>query len=417
MIDSRAPVVVIYRPGHAAVSIARTLGRMGIRVYLVAQEGVPNPGWFSRYWADRIPWDFSRSEEESVAFLLEVGARIRADHGAPPILLTLADWVAIFIERNGEALREQFVFPQPERPVIRALLNKWDMTLLAKAHDIPTPAAAHPASVDEIDDFLASTGFPIVMKAADGYAGDPPPTRLIHSRGQLAEELGDRGDGRRPLNVVLQEYIPGGVDSVWMCNGYFGTDPDRAVTFTGRKLRQVSAGGIASLAVCVPNETVAAQTRRLMGGVGYRGCVGIGWRYDRRDGRYKLLDVNARVSGVFRLFEGTNEMDVVRVCYLDLTGQEIPATALRTGRKWMLEDDFRVAARSLRNGQLTVSDWARSVRGVREWHWLAVDDPLPALARLRDALRHRAPRRDRAASPSRGSRAGLSGSPRPGPSG
>jgi D-aspartate ligase len=385
VIDSSIPVVVISREGDAAVAIARTLGRLGIPVYLIAQEGVPNPDWSSRYWAKRFKWDFSRSEEEFVAFVLEVGATIRADHGTPPLLLTLADWVAIFIERNGGTLREQFVFPQPEQPVIRALLNKWESHLLAEAHDIPTPAAVHPASFEEIDEFLARTDFPIVMKAADKYVGDPPRTQMIRSREQLIEEIGDRDAGQ--LNVVLQEHIPGGVDNVWMCNGYFGADPERAVTFTGKKLRQVSAAGIASLAICVPNETVADQTSRFMRGAGYRGCVGIGWRYDNRDGRYKLLDVNARVSGVFRLFEGTNQMDVVRICYLDLTGQKAPMTALRPGRKWMREEDFRVAASSVRSGQLTMGQWVSSIRGVRELHWLAFDDPLPSLARVRKALR------------------------------
>jgi D-aspartate ligase len=387
VIDSTVPVVVIYRGGQGAVAIARTLGRLGIPVYLVAQDGVPNPGWWSRYWRKRFKWDFSRSEEESVAFLLEVGATIQGDHGTPAVLLTLADWVAIFIERNGSALREQFLFPQPEPPVIRALLNKWEMHLLAKAHDIPTPAAALPASFDEIDEFLARTDFPIVMKAAERYVGDPLPTKIIHSRRQLLEEVGDRDGRLAPFNLVLQEYIPGHVDTVWMCNGYFGAALDSAVTFTGKKLRQVSAEGIASLAICLPNETVDAQTRRFMHGVGYRGCVGIGWRYDDRDGLYKLLDVNARVSGVFRLFEGTNQMDVARVCYLDLTGQEVPATTLRPRRKWMLEDDFWVVARGIRSGQLTMADWVRSIRGVREWHWLALDDPLPFVVRLRDALR------------------------------
>jgi D-aspartate ligase len=394
VIDSRVPVVVIDQGGHGTVAIARTLGRLGIPVYLVAQEGLPNPGWWSRYWADRMRWDFSRAEEESVSFMLDVGARIRADHGTSAVLLTLADWIAIFIERNGGALQEQFVFPQAERPVIRALLNKWDMHLLAKAHDIPTPAAARPASFDEIDEFLARTDFPILMKAAERYVRDPPPTKKILSRQQLMDEVGDRAARGSPLNIVLQEFIPGDVDTVWMCNGYFGADPDRDVTFTGRKLRQLSAAGIASLAVCLPNETVAAQTRQFMRGVGYRGCVGIGWRYDARDGLYKVLDVNARVSGVFRLFEGTNQMDVARVCYLDLTGQEVPMTALRPRRKWMLEDDFKVAATSVRSGQLTMAEWVRSIRGVQEWHWLAVDDPLPFLARFGDALRRRVQRND-----------------------
>jgi predicted ATP-grasp superfamily ATP-dependent carboligase len=384
---------VIDQGGHGTVAIARSLGRLGVRVYLIAQEDLPNPGWWSRYWANRMRWDFSRSEEASVSFMLEVGAKIRADHGTPAVLLTLADWVAIFIERNSDALREQFVFPQPERPVIRALLNKWEMHLLAKAHNIPTPAAVHPASFDEIDEFLARTDFPILMKAAERYVRDPPPTKKIHSRQQLMDEVGDRAAGRAPLNIVLQEYIPGDVETVWMCNGYFGADPDRDLTFTGKKLRQLSSAGIASLAICLPNETVDAQTRRFMRGVGYRGCVGIGWRYDDRDGLYKLLDVNARVSGVFRLFEGTNELDVVRVCYLELTGQEVPVTALRPRRKWMLEDDFKVAASSIRSGQLTMAEWARSMRGVREWHWLAVDDPVPFLARLRDGLGRRVHRR------------------------
>ena len=380
------PAVVIFRGGYGTVAIARTLGRLGVPVYLVAQEGMPNPGWSSRYWANRIRWDFSRPEQESVSFVLDVGARIRADHGAPAILFTLDDWIAIFIERNREALGEQFVFPQPERPVIRALLNKWEMNVLAKSHDLPTPAAVHPASFDEIDEFLARTDFPIVMKAADKYMGDPPPTKLIHSRQQLMDEVGDRDTERAPLNIVLQEYIPGGVDSVWMCIGYFGAGPDRDVTFTGKKLRQVSAAGIASLGVCLPNDTVDAQTRRFMREVGYRGCVGIGWRYDERDGLYKVLDVNARVDGAFRLFEGTNQMDVVRVCYLDLTGQEFPVTALQPRRKWMLEDDVVVAASSVRSGQLTLAEWVRSIRGVQEWQWLAVDDPLPFLVRMRDVL-------------------------------
>jgi predicted ATP-grasp superfamily ATP-dependent carboligase len=191
----------------------------------------------------------------------------------------------------------------------------------------------------------------------------------------------------RPPNVVLQEYIPGGADSVWMCNGYFGPDPDRAVIFTGKKLRQESATGVASLGVCLPNETVASQTQRFMQGVGYRGCVGIGYRFDRRDGLFKVLDVNTRISGVFRLFAGTNEMDVVRACYLQLTGQDLPSTALEPGRKWMLEDDLVGAFAAIRSGDLSVSEWVRSVRGVRELNWLAADDPAPAVAWLRDRLR------------------------------
>ena len=386
MIDHSVPVLVIYRGGQGAVAIARTLGRLGVPVYLIAQTGMNTPVWASRYWTKRMRWDFSRPESESLAFVLDIGAEIEREHGNRAILLTLADWVAIFIERNAEVLSQRFVFPAPVRPILTTVLDKWGMFLLATEQGIPTPATVRPSNLAEIDEFLATSGFPIVMKAADPFVRQRPPTKLVHSRVELIQDLGGESLAE-PLNVVLQEYIPGEVESVWMCNGYFGADDDVSVVFTGKKLRQVSAAGIASLAVCLPNETVATQTIRFMRGIGYRGCVGIGYRYDARDGQYKVLDVNARVSGVFRLFAGTNDMDVVRLCYLDLTGQPLPATALQPGRRWLLESDFGSAYKAIRAGRLTVRGWLRSLIGVRESHWFALDDPRPFAIWLRSVLR------------------------------
>jgi len=387
VIDPSVPVVSAFRGGYADVSIARSLGRLGVPMYLVAQKGVPTPVWSSRYWAKRTRWDYSSPEEQSVAFLLDLGATLRAAHGTRAILLTTSDRLAIFIERNSHLLQKQFVFPQPVRPVIHTLLNKWEMHLLAKEHHIPTPNTAYPALRADIDEFLETSGFPIVMKRADPYFRDPTSRKMIiNSRQELMDAV-DRKAGHASLNVVLQEYIPGDADSVWMCNGYFAQNKEQTVTFTGKKLRQISSTGIATLAICLPNETVATQTRRLMEGVGFRGCVGIGFRYDNRDGLYKLLDVNARVSGVFRLFAGTNEMDVVRVCYLDLTGQHVPETALQPGRKWMLEDDVVAALRAIRSGRLSVAEWIRSIRDVQELLWFAKDDPVPFLMWLRERVR------------------------------
>jgi predicted ATP-grasp superfamily ATP-dependent carboligase len=356
-------------------------------MYLVAQKGMPTPVWSSRYWAKRTRWDYSSPEEQSVAFLLDVGATLRAAHGTRAILLTTSDWVAIFIERNSHLLEKQFAFPQPVRPVIHNLLNKWEMHLLAQEHHIPTPNTAYAAIRADIDEFLETSSFPIVMKPADPYSRDPRSKKMIiNSRQELMDAV-DRKAGHASLNVVLQEYIPGDADSVWMCNGYFAQNREHTVTFTGKKLRQTSSMGLATLAICLPNETVATQTRRLMEGVGFRGCVGIGFRYDSRDGLYKLLDVNARVSGVFRLFAGTNEMDVVRACYLDLTGQRVPETALQPGRKWMLEDDVVAAVRAIRTGRLSVAEWIRSIRDVQELQWFVKDDPVPFLMWLLERVR------------------------------
>jgi predicted ATP-grasp superfamily ATP-dependent carboligase len=181
----------------------------------------------------------------------------------------------------------------------------------------------------------------------------------------------------------MQEYIPGDTECGWMCNGYFGKASECHGLFTANKIRQVSSTGLCSLAVCLPNPTVIEQTRRLMQGVGYQGACGVGYRYDSRDGQYKIHDVNPRISGVLRLFRASNGMDVARMCYLDLTGQPVPPSTVPAGRKWMLEEDFFSALAEKRAGKLTYKQWLDSLRGVRESHWFALDDPAPGIAWFR----------------------------------
>jgi D-aspartate ligase len=377
LVDTRAPVAVVVRDEYGALAIARTLGRLGVSVYLIAQEKATTPVFWSRYWTDKLRWEFfARPEEESVGFLREIGDRLAKKHGAQPILLTPADWFAIFIERHSDELAKHFLFPRPAYPIVAALLDKWEMYKLAMNRQIPAPVTARPTSGADLDDFVVKTGFPLVLKPANPYLPNPPAKAIIRSRTDLKDAVRDEVK-RGSWNFILQEYIPGGVESVWMCNGYFGRDTGHGVVFTGKKLRQLSSTGVASLAICLPNDTVASQTCRFMTEVGYRGCVGIGYRYDVRDGMYKILDVNARISSVFRLFAGANDLDVVRLCYLDISGQPIGSTAAQHGRKWLFEGDIQAVLPSRGVDRVSVREWIKSVRGVQELHWFARDDVRP----------------------------------------
>ena len=118
-----------------------------------------------------------------------------------------------------------------------------------------------------------------------------------------------------------------------------------------------------------------------MKAVGYRGVLDTGYKYDARDGQYKLLDVNPRTGVTFRLFVDNNGTDVVRALYRDLTGQPVPRALPKEGRKWMAENfDFISSAISLRDGSLGVAGWLRSLRSVEETSWFATDDLRPFLA-------------------------------------
>lgn len=383
--DVSTPVVVIYRGNQGAYGIARSLGALGVPLYLALHDGAPTPLSASRYWRETVRWDFDVAADESIARLLALAQRLEARHGSKPLLLTASDWAAIFIETHAAALADGFVFPYAETGVVRALANKWTMFLAARDNDVPTPLTALPQSLEDVEAFLEDAMLPVVAKAADTFLPHAPSSLIAQDRAAVLEKF--RSDAELgPPNMILQEFVPGNIDDVWMCNAYFDRDGRCRVAYTGRKLRQLSSTGIATLAVCEQNETVAHQVQALLEGMGYRGCVGVGHRYDARDGRYKLLDVNARISGVFRLFRPTNGIDVVRTCYLDLTGQEVEVGELDVGRKWLLEDDIFVSLPKIRRGELSLRPWLRSFRGVREAQWFSRRDPKPFLVWLRSSL-------------------------------
>jgi D-aspartate ligase len=164
-----------------------------------------------------------------------------------------------------------------------------------------------------------------------------------------------------------------------MFNGYFDQDSNCLFGITGKKIHQTPVyTGMTALGVCLPNSTVYEQTYRLVRGTGYKGILDIGFRFDQRDGSYKLLDVNPRLGATFRLFVGDNGMDVIRAQYLHLTGQHVPLSRIRIGRRWIVEDaDIVSSLHYFRDRTIGLREWISGYRRIQEGAWFASDDWLP----------------------------------------
>jgi len=373
------PVLMLASSQHGGVGIIRSLGREGIPVYGV-HENVWEPAARSRYLRGVFRWDFSRAPAaDSVSFLMDCARKI----GTRPVLVVTSDENALFLAENAAALAEAYTLATPPADVVNSFFNKKKMYDLCLRHGIPAPLTALPASREELRVFVQAVGFPLVVKGEyDKFLVEPGrKARVAIVTGEkellrifaLNETLGAPA-------LLLQEFIPGGDDTIWMFNGYFNEQSQCLFRATGRKLRQYPVHrGSTCLGVCLANETVAAQTLRLMQAVGYRGPLDLGYRFDARDGQYKLLDVNPRLGATSRLFVAENGLDTVRAMYLDLTDQSVPAARVPEGRRWIVEsNDLVSSCRYLLERQLGLGDWLRSLRGIEEGVWLMKDDPLPA---------------------------------------
>jgi D-aspartate ligase len=378
---AEVPVVVLkFDPNifhHGALGIVRSLGRLGVAVYGV-QEDRWTPVARSRYLKGKLGWVDAGSRDEHVSHLLELGHAL----GGRVVLIPTDDVGSSFVAEHARELAECFLFPLQDPLLVRSLSSKKQLFHLCREFGVPAPETWFPASRDELLELAAATTFPVVLKAIDPW--------LLHRGTKLAsvviardaDELRswyDRMEDERHPNLMLQEYIPGGPESVWMYNGYFNAHSESLVQFTGTKLRQHPPyTGMTTLGICSSNEVVETTTKRFMKALGYRGIVDMGYRYDARDGQYKLLDVNPRIGATFRLFVAGNGLDVARALYLDLTGQPVEAGSAREGRKWLVENYDAVSSlRYLRDQRLTPGGWLGSFRGLEECAWFSLDDPLP----------------------------------------
>jgi len=375
--DTSTPVLVLRPHHHGALGIFRSLGTLGVSVYAV-EDGEWAPPLRSRYCRGIFHWDVRHAEpQESVAALLRIAGHF--DH--PPILIATDDATAVLVQEAAEELQPAYQFPVLPKGLARRLCSKRELYFLCRECGFPTPQTIFPQSRAELLQALAKVVFPVVLKGIDDrrlFGRTKVGMRIVHNADDLLKSYDEMEDPANP-NLMLQEYIPGNVDTVWMFNGYFNEKSECLAGFTGRKLRQRPAyTGMTSLGICRQNETVDQSIRMLLGSLHYRGMVDLGCRYDERDGQYKLLDVNPRVGCTFRLFVDPAGMDVVRACYLDLTGQPVEAEAAEEGRKWLVENqDLMVLPRYMRDGKLTAGAWLRSLRGVRETAWFDRLDLLP----------------------------------------
>ncbi len=359
------------------LGIVRTLGRLGVPMYVIDSKP-GSPASQSRYCRDAFQWNFAAATaEETVSFLMSVGERI----GKRSLLFPTCDENAILAAAHFDTLKKWFIYPPQSAALAGSLVSKKEMYFLAKRHGVPTPEASFPQSIEDVQSFCETAKFPLMAKGIDGArlkrklgAG----VIIAENRSELLA-LYERIEKEERSNVMLQEYIPGGDDSVWMFNGYFDADSNCRFGITGKKIRQYPPyTGQTSLGICVHNDFVYNTTVRWMKELGYKGILDIGYRYDARDGQYKVLDVNPRIGATFRLFVDSSEMDVARALYLDLTGQPVPHGVARDGRKWIVEDaDVASCLRYRKDGKLRLAGWLKSLLGIEEAAYFASDDIRP----------------------------------------
>jgi predicted ATP-grasp superfamily ATP-dependent carboligase len=368
----RAPALVLDVGWVNGLAAIRSLGRAGVRV-LALDPGRSPLGFRSRYaTAVRTPDPVA----ERGAYV-ELLAKLGDELGRPAVVFPTHDPPLNAVARARGELGERFLYPFPPWEALERLATKRAQLDAAAAAAIDAPRTEYPATATEAAAAARELGFPVLVKPSDPV-GFKRRFRRQAFRCESAAEVERLYAEAEEWAPMIQELVPGDDDALYTVGSYVTPEGEALGVFCGRKLHQTPPQiGTCRVGEALWRQEVVDAALRLLRAVGYHGISQVEFKRDARDGRYKLMEVNARLWQWHGLAAACG-VDLPRIAYAHLTGERVARTTSEGPRKrWAI---------TLMNRERPVLVRPPYVDGV-----FALDDPKPGLVHLtrvaRSALR------------------------------
>jgi D-aspartate ligase len=388
-------------PGVPALILGSGLTGLGV-LRLLASHAVPTygvdarPDMISRSrWYRPAPRLLAETPDSGrLAEYLDSLALERA------VLIPCSDAWTRAVSGLPEEIRERYRASVPTRSSVEELVDKDRFRVLLARLDLPRPRGL--LLSDEADLAAASDS-----EIGSGFL-KPTDSQLFSSRfGSKGLWARDRREASRRIReardvgvlLMLQEWIPGDASHIVQIDGFVDRHGALAGLLARRRIRMEPPRlGNTSSAVTIPATDVAepiAVTRKIIEAVRHRGVFSAEFKFDARDGHFKILEINARPYW-YIAHTAAAGLDLAWMSYLDALDLPVPRIwSYRTGVFGLYEIHDAVALkRSWSLGRRpdgpVLRPWLTGHRALFWW-----SDPGPALMVVRAGLRRRLVRRRR----------------------
>jgi D-aspartate ligase len=371
--------VLIFGPHIAALGVLRALARRGIPTYVVDETSnvIVRSRWY------RAPGKTLRETSDPNV----LADYLRSLDIPRAVLIACSDTWALAVSGLPDDVRERFPSSIAPHDAIAGFVDKDRFRALTEALDLPRPKSTPINDVDDLaafsDEELAA-GF---LKPTESQANN----RAFRTKGFFIESrehargLIEEG-AAAGVTFMLQEYIPGDTSRTFLIDGFVDRHGTVSAMVARRRLRMDPPRlantcsdvtiPLAELEGCLP------ALRTLLEAVHYRGIFNVEFKYDARDGRFKIIELNARPFWLIAHIAKTGA-DLPWMSYLDAQGLPVPPLErYQVGRYGLYEiPDATAIARAIGSGRRpygpVVKPWLVGDKALFSW-----SDPMPAIGGL-----------------------------------
>ncbi len=383
------PAVVVGVTDAVGLGLVRDLGLEGIPV--IAMGPVRGASALaSRYC---LPARCAQPRGDSRELLGDLTA-LASRLGRRAVLFAADDAYVAALSRHKLELQEQFWVPTPDWERLSQLADKERQLELARGAGVTVPTTAVLRSAGDVGPAAQAVPFPAVLK--------PIRPNVLRGRTGLKAIRVDRPEELAAAyertsfcgTLLLQEVIPGPDDHVLIAGTYHDAQGRPLAIFTGRKLRQHPRGfGDTRAGESRWSQELADVTLRLLAAARYHGISDVEFKRDSRDGRLKLMEVNAR-HGLWTPLARTAGVNLASIAYHDVIGRPLGARRQVDGVRWIdLLHDGPDSLKEMLRREMAPAEWLASLGRVRADGVLSLRDPLPGLLETRRIVRSHMRRR------------------------
>ncbi len=390
--DKQPPAAVLQVSYSCGLDIVRDLGRHGVPT--LALDADPNAlGLRSRYAAGAVCPDPLMDEEAFLTYLDDLGRRLpqRA------VIFPSHDQYIWPLSQQAERLAPSWIVPFSRWDDMQHVYDKRAQMEAAWRVGIDTPKTVFVNSSAELETAAGEVPFPAVLKPVESLAFKLRFHRHIIDVATPADLARVYGKVDDLGTLILQERIPGAEDQLYTVGSYLDAGSRALAVFTGRKLRQYPhAGGscLAGVSEWVPDLADAAL--RLLQELHFHGVSQVEFKRDPRDGRFCLMEINARHWKWHGLSTACG-VNLSLAAYSDAAGRPFVAPHQVDGIKWIVANkDVPLALLEIVRGQRNAGAYVRSLRGTRVDGLHALSDPVPGLLNAYRVVRQVVTREQRA---------------------
>ncbi len=376
---SSLPPVVLLGGEANALSVARDLGREGIKVYILCDSDTV--ARHSRYCTWIETGDEGIAEDRWSRYLLSR----ESDDLRGAVVLSCSDAGIQVLNKHHDALAQKFRLDLSNPSAQVAMLDKLTTYAHAQAAGVAVPRFWDGATREQVIDLKDSLAFPVMVKPRLSHLFEQKFGRkhvIVSSFDQLLKIFDAAAVAG--LAVLLMEWIPGGDDQLCSYYTYMSEGGTPLFNFTKRIIRRFPVGmGAACYHITDSVPQIVTPAQKLFKHVDLRGVANVEFKLDTRDGQYKLIECNARFTASNCLVSASG-CKLALFVYNRVVGRPLPDMShFRKGmRLWDPVRDFHAYRQQKREGTLTTFGWLRSLLHRQTFAYFSWTDPMPSVVRL-----------------------------------